>query len=590
MCKTNKQTNKLSFCICISLQRKCEAISGSNLSFGSTEEGKDIIISVSGAHFNQSVWSAIDINFHFVNSDMKFLVFSSNGRTSKTQLVVVQSQIGVLYLNNANARLDNCSSIGANISRNKTYLKVNNSKVSIISLHTKHFYGGVFLHVTSGFVHMANVLFIRSESTASLIHAVQESFLDFQNCTFVSNDNVLINCEGSNAAINNSCFKNNQITPDTKVHNLIRITSGMTIATNSLFLENTIFHGGTVGILHGSIAVIQKCRFEDNKGRGVHVENSSNILITNSLFHRNSATFGAAIAVKLADDNQNKTNTHTNRNTSADSNIYLDRMIKNAFSVFDTQSLTSAKCKILSCTFVGNTAGNGGAILMENVSLALQKNNFTNNSATEYSPVMQQGYGGAITLLRCETKIDKSIFDGNEAYFGGAIAAMDGSLFISSSVFTGNQAVKVLMSIGGAICHIQSSYSKSGKMLLSISTSTFQQCVSNQGGAIKADYNVQVLIQQCTFEANKGDKGGAVSFCSGKIVNSHFVFNTANTSGGGLLLQGSDSQISVVGTSFASNVATSGGGIYGEDTISVVMKFCSFENNSAGFLQGAEFM
>lgn len=149
-------------------------------------------------------------------------------------------------------------------------------------------------------------------------------------------------------------------------------------------------------------------------------------------------------------------------------------------------------------------------------------------------------FGGALLISFSHTTIDQSTFDGNEAVYGGAIfAELNSSVVINDCTFHDNGAVREATDIGS-------------------------EC-SGGGGAMFVN-NSRVEIYNSTFTNN---------YLSGNLG--------CNSSGGALIAM--NSEISIEETDFIHNKVTggkgSGGAIYVSNSTLLTISVCNFSENKA---------
>ena len=249
------------------------------------------------------------------------------------------------------------------------------------------------------------------------------------------------------------------------------------------------------------------------------------------------------------------------------------------------------------CTFINNTAGNGGAVFCQSnatVNYCVFINNTAEYSggalyldpASNYGTIknsiftnntVNRGEGGAININKGEIEYstfinNAAVNDGGAVYFNddgevnycnfnNSIALGDGGAIffkrngnVSYSNFNKGSAFH-----GGGIFVGASSY---------ISHSNFTNGLSElcSGAIFFNRLGTFYEILECNFINNTGAYGGAVRFTNGgTVINSTFIGNTAEVSGGGLYFYGNNATGYVYGSTFINNSAlgenlTSGGG------------------------------
>ena len=173
-----------------------------------------------------------------------------------------------------------------------------------------------------------------------------------------------------------------------------------------------------------------------------------------------------------------------------------------------------SKLNIFNSVYENNTVGYyGGAIYAVRSELNLDSCKFISNVASNHG-------GGIFTMEHCLVRVNSSIFQGNTAdlYGGGLSISYDSHLSIFDSIIRDNRA-----SEGGGI------RSYSGSSIISNRT----QFVSNAsilGAGIHAKYRSNVKLINSSFVDNEADSTGGGLFCSGnrnvsKLVNSIFWNN-----------------------------------------------------------------
>ncbi|MCD4657562.1 MAG: hypothetical protein K8S87_08460 [Planctomycetes bacterium] len=224
--------------------------------------------------------------------------------------------------------------------------------------------------------------------------------------------------------------------------------------------------------------------------------------------------------------------------------------------------IADSKCNLNNCDIYNNVSkGNAaGIICCENYGsgngkfkprLFVNNSKFTNNIA--------EHHGGAIALFESIATIKNTIFKMNKAkdFIGGAIMADECTLILTKTKFYGNSA-----GLGGAV------YSG----------------VHNN----PADW-MKLNITNCTFRANKGVNGGALTV--GKIPtiirNTEFVENVGEI--GGAAFFSEYVELSIEKCKFLRNRAKEGGGIAAECSIlyDCVISDTEFINNRAKDVGGA---
>ena len=184
----------------------------------------------------------------------------------------------------------------------------------------------------------------------------------------------------------------------------------------------------------------------------------------------------------------------------------------------------------INCSFINNSAGDGGAIFGNSVfEITADNCIFVNNSANEGGAIYQGG-GGNCTFIHnyaehggamLSGSAKNCIFINNSAEYGGAL--QEG--YALDCIFINNYAEH-----GGAI---YSAYSHPDLLYLEeneeerifAENCTFINNSAKRGGALFGG----AYVQNCDFINNSAQEGGAA--CNGLIVNCNFINNSAEYGG-----------------------------------------------------------
>jgi len=236
------------------------------------------------------------------------------------------------------------------------------------------------------------------------------------------------------------------------------------------------------------------------------------------------------------------------------------------------QGLTLAKGNL--------SSGNGGAVLVTDQVLQLTDVTLTNNQAKSWGGALATGSGSIISITDC-------YFGNNGAGTGGAISI--GSvpvITISYSTFSGNSATGP----GGAI-------NIGGASTINLDHSRFDKNTSGNygGGAINADYTLELTDIASEFTNNQATKGGAICLYSPlsgwtatiKLNSSALSSNTATSYGGGAvyLYKGT---LDIDDAEITNNVAKDGGGggistgYYVDPATNITITKSTIANNLSG--------
>ena len=222
--------------------------------------------------------------------------------------------------------------------------------------------------------------------------------------------------------------------------------------------------------------------------------------------------------------------------------------------------------------FIGNTAGLGGAILLErNSNVTISDSLFADNSVE--SCYGFNCYGGAMYIdSRCTVTAHNNTFINNMSEFhGGAIAVFQATYIDIQNVFYYNQA-----------------YYRGGDTLYEFIGGIASYCNSNgiggNGAAIFAQNNAQIMSGNSHFSGNyAANNGGVISAffnCTITVYNSHFENNKAALEAG-VIHAITSCYITLNKCSFNGNRAAYGGVLYVEENSSVSVEGCRFDSNFA---------
>ncbi len=336
-------------------------------------------------------------------------------------------------------------------------------------------------------------------------------------------------------------------------------SESQTVVRDSLFVQNeSKYHGGAVAM----------------RGPKDGDNSAADLDIIDSEFNGNIATQnGGAIYSTFYDSEQVKDSVYIEGTDFVANSANKGGAIYNEGVADKSDNLASMK--VVDSDFVGNTAtANGGAIYNAS-GMTIEDSEFSKNSVTagdggairidvvngnktvikdsEFSENKALGYSqadsGAISVRNGDVEISGTDFDKNEAKFGGAMYLYSGNnhhvvVDVTDSEFSENSALS-----GGAIVNIASNKNneKGGLRLtdVTLSTNKATSADSSGGGALFLGAQSQTFITRGTFSGNtSAATGGAISMRdvdSGNnkdakldIIDSVFSGNTAATNGGAI--------------------------------------------------------
>ena len=565
--------------------------------------------------------------------------FTSNNSSSGGVIAIYSDSL--VNLISSNFITNSASTAGGVVVSSDSLLSIVNSVFTNnnASSHYNNGGGGVFFVFTSSF-------FITDINFAGTYGRAMNSSVDIMGSSFTNNSafvgGVMVISGLSSLRISSSTFSKNSATILGGVISITDTASFSLFSNVNIFTSNGIKqysvykNGGSLISDGGEFAFdypvphniigsfrITNCTFAHNNANyggaiQLFVNAESSLIIINSLFIGNSATFSGGViytsALRVYIDSCDFISSNalrggvfylfTNFNGLSTSVIANSTFVSNSASfqggVLHTRSI---HINSFGNTFANNSATHtGGVIWCLNGLSTIQNTNFSANSADRY--------GGIMLITACSTDIADSTFDHNlgSVYTfnsnlnfiglnrfensaeqpiktetdsnainfyqeGGAITSFQSTVTFNStgvSHLSSNQARN-----GGAILAIESTVTINGKVTIKNNTAT-----NSSGGGISLHQSDLEIKGYCSIANNHARKGGGIHTTSSTIIINHdgtleFINNRADT-GGGLHLEGNSKlyllyrvnygdirgQIMIF---FANNQAKYGGAIYVED-------------------------
>ena len=392
------------------------------------------------------------------------------------------------------------------------------------------------------------------------------------------------------------------------------LASTLEVNESSIIIESSVFVSNTFGIC---LSLFAKITNVIARVGGAIYANHSNITITESNFHGNSAEIGGAIFSHAVSNITISSSTFTNNQASvvSDDNqlssclsaqkvIVSSRRHESEFSYYSGGAIAALQTNlsISSSTFRNNTsqAGDAGALNVQFHSVAvIHYSKFSDNNV--------RGSGGAMKVAESYVMINNSEFYKNSAKFGGAIQVLYYSVMVvSDSIYSNN----VAKSSGGALatdynCEVtdygsqfmnNKATSGNGGVLsvaraeLTLHSSYFSNNQASDGGGVMYVIQSQITLHgYCDLMYNIASTGGAV-YASESTLNVFallsVMFNTARDSGGGFYLYRSNLKTVHEGfTNISSNGANnSGGGIHAVNSLIAVYCNRNFVNKTTAMI------
>ena len=228
------------------------------------------------------------------------------------------------------------------------------------------------------------------------------------------------------------------------------------------------------------------------------------------------------------------------------------------------------------CSFANNSAGSGGAVLLESGDAQISDSSFLSNAASDD--------GGALSVTDGSLDVRSCSFQLNEASSGqgGAIYADGSELSLVETSFSRNDSP---MGDGGAV------YALASELSLQEASFTSNESASGSGGAVFASGSL-ASVEGALFDSNQaGSAGGAVGLEDGSEwleEGGSYEENVASLAGGALGAR--DSIISLTETLVSVNSADGGAGLGGGVFLQATELFCEDSAGAgAGFLQNDAF-
>ena len=406
---------------------------------------------------------------------------------------------------------------------------------------------------------MSGCNFINNTSIwASALSARNVSYMHIHNSTFHGNIGSALWIQETRELIIEDCYliKNRpNIFEEGTVLTLFNYTNGY--ISESYFIGNIAGDQSAIIIQEHSSLTMYRCHLENNtgstgvaalkqvylnvtdtkfvsnaahEGAGIALEQGTAVFIERCMFLRNTAEIGSAIqgrnnvTIKIADTN-------------------FEENVSNQVGTVTVRR--NGDITVEDCKFYSNVAGQGGAIhLSYHTNATIVETVFNGNRAgpktthktkplyntpklNQESDQITQPVGGAIvangnvtlTLLLCHFVSNSAPYHDS---FGGALLLMqDVSVTILSSIFELNAA-----NMGGAIC------AQFNVTLLIEETFFSQNSARGNGGVIQAESNVSIVMSRANLSRNIADIVSTIDTriqSSLQITESHFMGNVAET-------------------------------------------------------------
>ena len=432
--------------------------------------------------------------------------------------------------------------------------------------------------------------------------------------------------ENSTITVYNSLFDNNEAV-DVGGAVFARGNSKITVESSSFNSNSAQYSAGAlVAYLESSITV-RNCSFYDNKAAsvgGVMIAiPDSTITVNNCSFSNNKASDAGVL--------------YAQRNSTifVHSSSFNNNLADNDGGVLI--AYISSSIKVNNCSFNNDTARNSGgvAFVVQNSSITINQSSFDNNKADldggvayvfDRSRIILENKctfientaseGGVVALNKASIRDLGSIFSNNMvSVYRGVFALIEGDVYVKASNFTNNTARQS----GGVLCTLShelednvtleksnflNNTAHSGGVIASLTSQTLLKAVENkfsfnnalQGGALYLETGATLIIRHSHFSNNSANGDGGVIYSfeqnSVMIANSTLKFNTAKINGG-VLHSVSQDAVTIAGDhcTFGGNQASSGGVLYAVDSeVHVQSQMLLMVNNVATNMGGVFYL
>jgi CSLREA domain-containing protein len=348
--------------------------------------------------------------------------------------------------------------------------------------------------------------------------------------------------------------------PNTATDRILYVNGG-NVTINGTTLRNGRCSGGCTG------------PFSTAAG-GVMIANGSFTLQDSNLEGNHASQGGGALFIYSANASATILNSSVSNNSSgaAAGGIYMNE----GTLIVENSAINS-----------NNTVTTGGGLYTLNASVTVENSIFSGNSSASG--------GGAFLSNNTTAAFSEVTFSGNSVTSsGGGLQSQTGSLDLTNVTFDGNSVTSATSAHGGGL------YISSNSPMLSnvtFSGNTVTGIAGTHGGGMYSE-QASPVMNQVVFSNNAADGpinnsfGGGLSISQGSpiIENATFIENSSAFNGGGLYSNGSN--MTVTNTSIEMNTAIDGGGVYlntGSPTLeNVLVKENTATNEGGGLYMFAD--
>ena len=379
-------------------------------------------------------------------------------------------------------------------------------------------------------------------------------YSSFTNNEAVTNGGVILAMYYSDITVYSSTFDNNKAGQHGGV---VYMERSDIIVCNSSFANNTARYDGGVVYAYDSNITMNYSSFNNNQAGndgGVTFEAYTHTTLYNSYFMNNDASNNGGVLYK----------------TNSDIIVCFTRTVPTNKDIFTTL-----------CTFVNNSAVEGGVMYIHDALLTDTSSKYQNNRATTN--------GGVIFLNKGRIKVNASRFEHNTALNSGGVASTLIQLFQNHMTFEQSHFQHNRAFSGGVITMGRND-------LVSVSRSAFTNNSAVTGGVVYLLTGNKLTVNNSSFSHNSADTDGGVFYSdfhnSLVLKDSTLTYNSAEKNGGVIcsLIQ---TQLNITGDSctFAGNQAQNGGAVYASESgVTVCSKSLLMSNNTAVESGGAMYL
>jgi len=326
---------------------------------------------------------------------------------------------------------------------------------------------------------------------------------------------------------------------------------------------------------HDTTTVIEELRIVNGyggaappfaSGGAIYLHSGSSAIIRDCEFADNTAVTGGAIAIGDGNDARIRDCVFTN-NTATHPDALGGGAIHGNYDV----SIVSG------CRFEGNTAYNGGAVLLYYYQTTIRDCEFLNGNAAT-----SDGGGISLEFSPCAT-VQLCTFTENVAHDGGGVGCFVSSALIEDSIFAGNAATAE----GGGL------WAQADDAGPTVTGCTFQGNTAAHGGAADIIAGGPVTVSDCIFDSNTtNNTAGAlylvVDTDDACVTDCTFTANSTTGSGGAIRANGVAS-LDVSGCEFTGNHADYDGGAIDMELSVGIVHGCAFDDNTCGSRGGGAY-